>query len=128
MRKITSDKPTVFTFSEIIKNRIYYQLFIGFNDNDTISFEFNYHKLNYIGTDKRNYIANQIFGKIDFFLNDKKLTIPEFANLQIAIENERAKQLNILANLISIYPIDSIIQLIQLKNLLNSLTTMIYLK
>jgi hypothetical protein len=67
-----------------------------------------HHKLSYVGTDRRNYIANQIFEKKERTLTHKKFTIPEFANQQIAIENERANRLEKLANLISIYPIDSI--------------------
>lgn len=107
VKKITTDKPTVFTFSEAIENRLYFQEFIGFNNNDTISFEMDHHKLSYVGNDRRNYIANQIFEKKERALTHKKFTIPEFANQQIAIENERANRLEKLANLISIYPIDS---------------------
>ena len=107
VRKISTDKPTVFTYSEIKENRIYYQEFIGFNNRDTISFEMDNHKLSYIGHDKRNFIVNQIFGKIDMKEKLKILSISEFTNQQIAIENEKSRKLNMLTNLISSYPIDT---------------------
>ena len=105
VRKITTDKPTVFTYSELINNLSYQQRFIAFSNDDTISFEMNNNKLCYIGYDKRNYIVNQIFGKTDF--NYKRISIPDFTNQQIVIENERTKQINALTNLISLYSIDT---------------------
>jgi len=117
VRKVTTDKPTVFTISELINGRVYSQLYIGFNNADTISFEMNSNKITYIGKDKRNYIINEIFGKIDVF-NHKKFTINEFPNQQIIIEKERLNHLNTLTYLISLYPIDtSSIQTI--KNLID---------
>lgn len=107
IKKITADKPTVFTRSEFINTRSISQQFIGFNNGDTIMFESNNSGLSYIGKDKRNYIVNQIFGKIDIGLMDRKISIHEFADQQTAIENERSKQVKALTNLISIYPIDT---------------------
>jgi thiol-disulfide isomerase/thioredoxin len=106
-RKITTDKPTVFTYNEVINNRIYQQQFIGFNNDDTISFEMNNNKLSYVGKDKRNYIVNELFGKTDVILKNKEFSIQEFTNQQDMVEDNRTKQFNALTNLLSLYPIDT---------------------